>query len=118
MLDVSSRFILAWNLAPTMSATDVQETLNAALTATGPDRVRGRHRPRLHLDNGPCPLPKEPHQFLEDQGIDHTRGAQFHPMTQGRIERYHRSLKNLVELVRLLWPLEARAGGGALRRFL
>ena len=48
------------------------------------------------------PLPKEPHQFLEDQGMDHTRGAPFHPMTQGRIERYHRSPKNPVKLARLL----------------
>ena len=42
------------------------------------------------------------------QGIRHTRGAPYHPMTQGKIERFHRSMKNVVKLPHyyLPWELE------------
>lgn len=51
---------------------------------------------------------KELGEFLQQNRMEHTRGAPFHPMTQGKIERYHRSLKNLVQLVNYFdpWALE------------
>src|SRR4030095_15628929 len=36
--------------------------------------------------------------FLQDRHMEHTRSAPYHPMTQGKIERYHRSMKNIVNL--------------------
>ena len=36
----------------------------------------------------------------------HTRGAPYHPMTQGKIERYHRSMKNIVKLQNYYFPWE------------
>jgi len=36
--------------------------------------------------------------YLQDKGIAHTRGAPYHPQTQGKIERYHRTMKNVVKL--------------------
>jgi len=51
-----------------------------------------------HLDSGPAYLSKELKKFLKRKDIEHTRGAPYHPMTQGKIERYHRSLKNIVKL--------------------
>jgi putative transposase len=109
VLDDYSRYILSWKLTPTMAASDVQVTLEAALAAAGlVTRVRVRHRPRLLTDNGPAYLSGELHRFLKAQGMEHTRGAPFHPMTQGKIERYHRSMKNIVELVNYFepWTLE------------
>jgi putative transposase len=109
VLDDYSRYILAWRLTPTMEATDVQLTLEAALAAAGlATRVRVRHRPRLLSDNGPAYLSAQLREFLQQQGMEHTRGAPFHPMTQGKIERYHRSMKNIVELVNYFdpWTLE------------
>ena len=38
------------------------------------------------------------------QDIEHTRGAPYHPMTQGKIERYHRSMKNVVKLENYCYP--------------
>ena len=38
--------------------------------------------------------------------IEHTRGAPLHPMTQGKIERYHRSMKNVVKLQNYYFPWE------------
>ena len=38
--------------------------------------------------------------------MTHTRGAPYHPMTQGKIERYHRSMKNVVKLAHYYSPWE------------
>jgi putative transposase len=98
VLDDYSRYIIAWKLAPTMAASDVQETLEMALKKTSLQKARVRHRPRLLSDNGPAYLSKDLKRFLKRQRIKHIRGAPYHPMTQGKIERYHRSLKNVVLL--------------------
>ena len=106
ILDDYSRYILAYRLTPTMSAADVQETLQIALDKTGLDRVLVKHRPRLLSDNGSCYLSRDLKAFLESKHIDHTRGAPYHPMTQGKIERYHRSMKNIVKLQNYYSPWE------------
>jgi transposase InsO family protein len=98
ILDDYSRYIIAWKLAPTMATSDVEETLELALEKSGLEKVRVRHRPRLLSDNGPAYLSKELKQFLKRKDIDHIRGAPYHPQTQGKIERWHRSMKNVVQL--------------------
>ena len=60
-----------------------------AVSNTGLNRIQVKHRPRLLSDNSPCYLSGELKIYLEKQGITHTRGARYHPMTQGKIERYH-----------------------------
>jgi putative transposase len=106
ILDDYSRYILAWKLTPTMSAMDVQETLQIALEKTGLEHVQIRHRPRLLSDNGSCYLSKDLKAFLDRKHLEHTRGAPYHPMTQGKIERYHRSMKNIVKLQNYYSPWE------------
>ena len=98
ILDDYSRYIIAWKLAPTMATSDVEETLELALEKSGLEKVRVRHRPRLLSDNGPAYLSKELKQFLKRKDIKHIRGAPYHPQTQGKIERWHRSMKNVVKL--------------------
>ncbi len=44
--------------------------------------------------------------YLAECGMRHTRGAPYHPMTQGKIERYHRSMKNVVKLEHYYAPWE------------
>lgn len=109
VLDDFSRYILAWKLTPTMKASDVQDTLQIALDKTGLDQVLVEHRPRLLSDNGSCYLSKDLQLFLERKHIEHTRGAPYHPMTQGKIERYHRSMKNIVNLQNYFLPGELEA---------
>lgn len=104
VLDDFSRYILAWKLTPTMNADDVQDTLRIALAKTGLDHVLVEHRPRLLSDNGSCYLSKDLKLFLDRKHIEHTRGAPYHPMTQGKIERYHRSMKNIVNLQNYFLP--------------
>jgi putative transposase len=106
VIDDYSRYILAWKLSSTMASGDVEETLELALKKSGLDEVRVRHRPRLLSDNGPAYLSKELKEFLKRKDIEHVRGAPYHPMTQGKIERWHRSLKNVVKLQNYYLPSE------------
>ncbi len=110
VLDDFSRYILAWKLCTTMTATDVSDTLAMALRSSGLERVRVRHRPRLLSDNGPSYLSAQLGSWLAEHGMTHTRGKPYHPMTQGKIERYHRSMKNQILLENYYLPgqLEAR----------
>ena len=113
VLDDFSRYIIAWKLFETMSAEDVKQVLDVARERTGIDQVQVSLKPRLLSDNGPCFISKDLRQYLQEHGIAHTRGAPFHPMTQGKIERYHRSMKNVVLLENyyLPWNLEGVIGG-------
>jgi putative transposase len=110
VLDDFSRYILAWKLCTTMTAADVTETLRLALNAAGLDHAAVRQRPRLLSDNGPSYLSGQLSAWLDEHGMSHTRGQPYHPMTQGKIERYHRSLKNRILLEHYYLPgqLEAR----------
>jgi len=109
VMDDFSRFIIAYKLGPTMATTDVTETLDEALALTGVHSVRVRHRPRLLSDNGPAYVSKDLRDYLEEQGMTHTRGRPYHPQTQGKIERYHRSMKNVVKLQHYYFPWELEA---------
>ena len=106
ILDDYSRYIISWRLTTTMAASDVTDTLEDALKVTGLKHARVHHKPRLLSDNGPCYISGELKRWLNDHEIEHTRGAPYHPMTQGKIERYHRSMKNVVKLEHYYYPWE------------
>jgi len=112
VLDDYSRYILAWLLFTSMSAYDVQETLDLALAKTNLEQVKVRHRPRLLSDNGPCYLSKELKEYLKDNQMNHIRGASYHPQTQGKIERYHQTMKNVIMLEHYRMPGELRLAIG------
>ena len=115
VLDDFSRYIIAWKLSPTMGATDVTETLDKALAITGVDQIQVNHRPRLLSDNGSAYVSGELREYLEERKMRHTRGAPYHPQTQGKIERYHRTMKNIIKLEHYYYPEELKA---ALRDFV
>ncbi len=106
VLDDFSRFIIAWRLCTTMSTHDVADTLDDALRFAGLDQVKIKHKPRLLSDNGPSYISSELAQYLESQNMTHTRGKPYHPQTQGKIERWHRSLKNQILLENYYFPGE------------
>jgi len=104
ILDDFSRYIIAWKLCTSMAATDVEDTLNLALEETGLDQANVVHRPRLLSDNGPCYISGQLADYLDDKGMQHTRGAPYHPQTQGKIERWHQTLKNRILLENYFLP--------------
>ena len=110
ILDDFSRYIIAWKLCTTMRADDVTETLMLALEASGCNGAEVVHKPRLLSDNGSSYIAGDLADWLEDQGMDHVRGAPNHPQTQGKIERWHQTLKNRILLENYYLPgdLEAR----------
>jgi putative transposase len=104
ILDDYSRYIVAWKLCTGMKAEDVTATLELALEASGCDSVDVVHKPRLLSDNGSSYISGDLADWLEDQGMDHTRGAPNHPQTQGKIERWHQTLKNRILLENYYLP--------------
>ena len=106
ILDDYSRYILAWQLCTGMSSEKVKQTIEKAIGFTGIWDPQVLHRPRLLSDNGPCYVSKALGQYLQDRGIAHSRGKPYHPMTQGKIERYHRSMKNILLLENYYSPSE------------
>lgn len=104
ILDDYSRYVIAWKLCTTMKASDVTDTLELALQASGCDQVNVHHRPRLLSDNGASYIASELAEWLDDNGMDHVRGAPYHPQTQGKIERWHQTLKNRILLENYFLP--------------
>ena len=108
ILDDYSRYIIAWKLCTTMKTTDVTDTLDMALTASGCDQVKVRHKPRLLSDNGSSYISEDMATYLKAKGMTHVRGAPYHPQTQGKIERWHQTLKNRILLEHYFLPGELK----------
>ena len=87
-----------------MTASDVSETLELAMTASGCRDVPLRQRPRLLSDNGPGFISDAFARWMAQQGIQHVRGAPAHPQTQGKIERWHQTMKNRILLENYYLP--------------
>jgi putative transposase len=104
ILDDYSRYIIAWKLCTNMKAEDVTDTLDLALQASGCDQVHVLHKPRLLSDNGSSYVSGELAEWLACKGMDHVRGAPYHPQTQGKIERWHQTLKNRILLENYFLP--------------
>ena len=109
VLDDFSRYIIAWKLCTTMKAADVTDTLDMALAASGCDSATVLHKPRLLSDNGPSYIAGELADYIEAQNMSHVRGAPMHPQTQGKIERWHQTLKNRILLENYFLPDDLEA---------
>ena len=75
ILDDYSRYIISWKLCTNMRAEDVTDTLDLALQASGCDQVHVVHKPRLLSDNGSSYVSGELAEWLQGNGMKHSRGA-------------------------------------------
>jgi len=107
VLDDYSRFIVHWELCEGMKVDDVKRTLDRAIVKA---RIITKQRPRLLSDNGSCYIATELKDYLKKHyNMDQVHGKPFHPQTQGKIERYHRTMKNVVKLHNYYCPSELEA---------
>jgi hypothetical protein len=99
VLDDFSRRILAWKLQPAMTAGDFSDVIEAAGESVDLNSIPESDRPRLVTDNGSALISKDFGRYLEVRGIGHILASPYHPQTNGKIERYHRSCKEQINLV-------------------
>lgn len=70
-----------------MTTSDVTNTLDLVLQASGCDQATVVHKPRLLSDNGASYISGKLADWFEDRQMDHARSAPNHPQAQGKIER-------------------------------
>ena len=87
-----------------MTSEDVSRTIDKAVEKAG---VTRQNPPNLLSDNGPCYIASSLKRYLSNEyHIKHIHGKPLHPQTQGKIERYHRSMKNVIKLNHYFCPSE------------
>ncbi len=115
VMDDFSRLILAWELRTDMAAGSLIDVVQQAVDLTGMTDVPVEDRTVLLSDNGPGYLSRQFNEYLGLVGIRHILAAPFHPQTNGKIERYHRTIKGEINLVPYLMPDELKE---AIRAFI
>lgn len=103
ILDDYGRYIIQWELCKSMKVADVERSVERALAIAG---LQNGQRPKLLSDNGACYIASELKEYLHSKGVVPIHGKVNHPQTQGKIERYHRSMKNVVKLDHYYCPEE------------
>jgi transposase InsO family protein len=97
ILDGYSRFIVHWEIREKMEESDVEVILQHAREAY-PDA-----RPRVISDNGPQFLAKDFKEFIRFAGMTHVKTSPYYPQSNGKIERWHKTLKG--DCLRVQVPL-------------
>ena len=111
VLDDFSRLILAWELKTDMTADSISDVVEQAVELTGMKNVPVEDRSRASLsDNGPGYLAHVFEDYLRMLAIRHIRCAPHHPQTNGKLERFHETLKARMNLLVYTSP-ETSCGG-------
>jgi putative transposase len=97
LLDGYSRSIVHWEIRPKMEEGDVEVIIQRAL-----ERHPGVS-PRIISDNGPQFIARDFKEFIRVCGMTHVRTSPYYPQSNGKIERWHRSIKS--ECIRPGTPL-------------
>ena len=97
VLDGASRYIVHWEIREQMQEKDVEIILKRAL------EKYPEEKPRVISDNGPQFIARDFKEFIRINGLTHVRTSPFHPQSNGKLERWHQSLKR--ECIRPKTPL-------------
>jgi putative transposase len=97
VLDGCSRFIVHWDIRASMTEADIEVILERA------KEQFPEARPRIISDNGPQFIAKDFKEFIRLSGMTHVRTSPYYPQSNGKIERWHKSLKG--ECIRPGTPL-------------
>ena len=97
LLDGYSRFIVHWELRESMTEAEIETIIQRAR-----ERFPGE-RPRIISDNGPQFIAKDFKEFIRICGMTHVKTSPYYPQSNGKIERWHKTLKG--ECIRVKTPL-------------
>ena len=109
VMDDYSRFILAHKLQRDMTSDSFIEVVQEAVDGTGMDQVPVTDRTKLLSDNGSGYVSRAFRDYLGMVGIKHILATPFHPQTNGKLERYHQTLKRDVNQVPYELPADLEA---------
>ena len=98
VLDDYSRMVLAWRVQPSMASACIIEVVQDAVEFTGLLTVPVEPGPALLTDNGPGFLSRALEEFLKVRAMKHIVASPYHPQTNGKLERYHRTAKANINL--------------------
>jgi len=87
VLDGFSRYIVHWEIRESMTEADVETVVQRAL------EQHSEAKPRIISDNGPQFIARDFKEFIRLAGITHVRTSPFYPQSNGKLERWHGSLK-------------------------
>jgi putative transposase len=87
ILDGASRAIVHWDIREAMTEMDVEIVIQRARERF-PDA-----KPRMISDNGPQFIAKDFKEFIRVAGMTHVRTAPYYPQSNGKLERYHKTIK-------------------------
>ena len=87
ILDGCSRYIVNWDLRESMTEADIEVILERA------KELHPEATPRIISDNGPQFIAKDFKEFIRISGMTHVRTSPYDPQSNGKIERWHKSLK-------------------------
>jgi putative transposase len=97
ILDGFSRFTLHWEIRQKMEEIDIETIIQRAR-----EKFPGE-TPRIITDNGPQFIAKDFKEFIRITGMTHVKTSPYYPQSNGKIERWHKTLKG--ECIRVLTPL-------------
>ncbi len=110
VLDGYSRYIVHWEIRKKMEESDVQTIIQRAKEKV-PDE-----RPRIITDNGPQFIAKDFKHFIRISGMTHVKTSPYYPQSNGKIERYHRTIK--ATCIRPGCPLSLEDGRRLVHKFV
>jgi putative transposase len=110
VLDGCSRYIVHWELRESMKEADVEIVLQRAR------EVFPGTTPRIISDNGPQFIAKDFKEFIRLSGMTHVRTSPYYPQSNGKLERWHGTLKQ--DCLRPNVPLSLTEGRRLVAQFV
>ena len=89
VLDGCSRAVVHWELREAMTEQDIEVIIQRAV-----ESVPGKVQPRIISDNGPQFVARDFKEFIRITGLTHVRTSPYYPQSNGKLERYHRTIKS------------------------
>ena len=110
VLDGCSRYVVHWDLRESMTEADVEIIL---------ERAKEKYpeaKPRIISDNGPQFIARDFKEFIRVSGMTHVRTSPYYPQSNGKLERWHQSVKS--ECIRPLTPLTLEDARRLIQRYV